>query len=78
MTYIEAENSIDDKESGATMPRPPNLVGRAKSERRRAPGGSRPVKVGINFVNKAFSSDWRLEDVSGTVRITYSQRLHIP
>ena len=33
VTYIEAENSIDDKESGATMPRPPNLVGRAKSER---------------------------------------------
>ena len=30
MTYVEAEDSVGDKESGATMPGPPNLVGRAK------------------------------------------------
>ena len=40
VTYSEAENSASDKESGATMPKPPNLVGRAKSERCSVPGES--------------------------------------
>jgi len=31
VTNREAENSRGAKESGATMPKPPNLVGRAKA-----------------------------------------------
>ena len=33
VTYIEAENSVGDKKSGATMPKTPNLDGRPNSER---------------------------------------------
>jgi len=35
----EAENSDDDKESGATIPKPPNLVERANNECYSALGG---------------------------------------
>ena len=59
VTYSEAENSAGDKESGATMPKPQNLVGRAKRERCSVPGGSRPFQAGMNFVNSAFSSLWK-------------------
>jgi len=55
VTNNEAENSRGAKESGATMPRPPDLVGRAKSDHCHAPGESRPVKAGIHFVSNAFS-----------------------
>ena len=61
VTYSEAENSAGDKESGATMPKPPNLIGREKSERCSIPGESRPVKAGMNFVNSAFSSLWKMK-----------------
>jgi len=43
MTQWEAENSDDDKESGAMMPKPPNCVGKANNECCNAPGRSRLV-----------------------------------
>ena len=60
------------------MPKPPNLVGRAKSDYCSAPGESRLVKTGINFDNNAFSSGWKEDDVSGTVHDTYSHLLINP
>ena len=50
VTNREAENSRGAKESGATIPRPPNLVGKAKSDRCNAPGESRPIKARINLL----------------------------
>ena len=47
VTYIEAENSTNDKESGVTIPKPSTLL-KGKTYTRR-------VKTGIIFVNNTFS-----------------------